>query len=143
MQRKIDNEVHLGKTVSPFDTTGQSSSIDRTVSNFINATEKVQKVKRLINTREYDADLAKYIPGMLDLVFQGMIENIDTKEQVAHISYKDKENLKFQIMLINNYYTNPSIMHIYFPMKPKKATNEDAGIVNDLIPINIFFAHLS
>ena len=80
MQRKIDNEVQLGKTVSLFDTTGQSSSIDRTASNFLNATEKVQKIKRLINTGEYDADLAKYIPGMLDLVFQVMIENIDTKE---------------------------------------------------------------
>ena len=45
MQRKIDNEVQLGKTVSPFDTTGQSSSIDRTASNFINASDKVQRKK--------------------------------------------------------------------------------------------------
>ena len=51
--------------------------------------KKVQKVKQLIKTGECDADLAKYIPGMLELAFQGMIENIDTKEQVAHISYKD------------------------------------------------------
>ena len=103
MQRKIDNEVQLGKTVSPFDTTGQSSSIDRTGSNFINAIEKVQKIKRLINTREYDAELAKYIPGMLELVFQGMIEIVDAKEHVAPISYKDIENLEFQIMHIKQY----------------------------------------
>ena len=37
-----------------------------------------------------------------------MIENIDTKEQVAHISYKDMETLDFQIMLPNNYYANPN-----------------------------------
>ena len=43
MQRKIDNEVQLGKTVSPFDITGQSSSVDRTASDFINASKKVQK----------------------------------------------------------------------------------------------------
>ena len=30
MQRKIHNEVQLGKTVSPFYNIGQSSSIDRT-----------------------------------------------------------------------------------------------------------------
>ena len=43
MQRKID--VQLGKTGSPFSTTGKSSSIDRTASKFINATEKSTKNK--------------------------------------------------------------------------------------------------
>ena len=80
MQRRIGDEVQLGSTVSPFAATGQSSSIDRTASNFLNASEKVQKIKMLINTGEYDADLARYIPGMLELVFQEMIENIDTKQ---------------------------------------------------------------
>ena len=56
MQRRIGNEFQLGNTVSPFETTGQSSSIDRSASNFLNASEKVHKIKRLINTGEYDAD---------------------------------------------------------------------------------------
>ena len=80
--------------------------------------------KRMINTGEYDVDLAKYIPGILNLAFQGMIENVDTKEQAAHISYKDMENLEFQIMLMNNYYTNPNSMHICFSMKIKKVTKK-------------------
>ena len=80
MQRRIGAEVQLGSTISPFGVTGQSLSIDRSASNFFNASEKVQKIKRLINTGEYDADLARYIPGMLVLVFQQIIENIDTKE---------------------------------------------------------------
>ena len=101
MQRRISDEVQLGSTDSPFNAAGQSSSINRSASNFLNASEKVHKIKRLINTEEYDADLAKYIPGMLDLVYQQMIENIDTKEQVAHIFYKDMEMLEFQIMLSN------------------------------------------
>ena len=140
MQRKIDNEVQFGKTVSLFDTTGQSSYVDRTASNFINTSEKVQKLKRLINTGEYNADIAKYIPGMLELAFQGMIENIDSKEQVAHISYKDMETLEFQIML-TNYYTNPDSMHICFPVKIKKVSDESADIDSDLITVNNFFAH--
>ena len=49
---------------------------------------------------------------MLDLAFQGMIENIDTKEQVSHISYKDMETLEFQIILTKNYYTNPQLMQL-------------------------------
>ena len=81
-------------------------------------------MKRLINTGEYDADLTKYISGMLNLVFQGMIENINTKEQVAHISYKDMENLEFQIMLTSNYYTNPNGMQICFSMKKKNIRQE-------------------
>ena len=141
MQRKIDNEAQLGKTVSPFDTTGQSSSINRTASKFKRASEKVKKIKCLINTGEFDANLAKYIPGMLELAYQGMIENIDKKEQVAHISYKDMETLEFQIMLISNYYTNPNSMHICFPLKIKKATNENTDLDTDLITLNHFFAH--
>ena len=45
---------------------------------------------------------------MLELAFQGMIENIDNKEQVTQISYKDMETLDFQIMPTNNNYTNPN-----------------------------------
>ena len=54
----------------------------------------------------------------------------------------DIENLDFQILLIDNYYTNPNSMHLCFPMKIKKATDKDADIDNDLITVNIFFAHL-
>ena len=35
---------------------------------------------------KYDADLAKYIPGLLDLTVQGMLEDIDTREKPAHPS---------------------------------------------------------
>ena len=73
---------------------------------------------------------------MLELVCQGMTENIDTKEQVAHISYKDMETLQFQIMLANKYYTNPNSIHISFPVKMKKFTNEANDIDDDLITVN-------
>ena len=125
MQRRIDNKVLLEKIVSPFDSISGSSSTDRTASNFTNATEKVRKIKRLINTGEYDADLAKYIPGMLNLLFQGIIENIIRKEQVAHISYKVMESVDFQLMLTNNYYANQNSMHICFPMKKKKSIRQE------------------
>ena len=40
---------------------------------------------------KYDADLAKYIPGLMDLEIQGMLDDTDTREKVANPSYKDKE----------------------------------------------------
>ena len=35
---------------------------------------------------KYDADLAKYIPGLMDLASQGMLDDIDTTEKIAHPS---------------------------------------------------------
>ena len=58
MQRNISNKVFLGQNVSPFDNAGESDAIDRTASNYNDAKEKVQKVRELITTGNYDADIA-------------------------------------------------------------------------------------
>ena len=142
MQRKIGTEVDIGNTVSPFNSIGKLSAIDRCASNYTNARAKVQKIRQLISTGTYDADIAKYIPGTLDLVYQGILEDIDIKEKAAHISYKDIEQLDFQIMLSDNYYVNPDSMHLCFPMKIKQLSNKANDIDSDLITVNIFFAHL-
>ena len=81
MQREIGHEIHLGATVSPFDNVGGSSVIDRTTSNYNDAREKVKKIREVIKTGKYVADVAKYIPGVLE-----MLEDIDTKQKVAHSS---------------------------------------------------------
>ena len=141
MQREISDKVTLGDTLNPYEDARRSTAIDRTVSNYNDAKEKVQKIRELIGTGRYDADLAKYIPGLLELAFQGMLEDIDTKEKNAHPSYKDMEQLDFQILLTENYYVNLNSIHICFPIKIKKATNKVANIENDLITINNFFAH--
>ena len=122
MQRKIGTEIELGKTVSPYESIGASFVIDRTESNYLDVGEKIQNIKKLISTGTYDAEIAKYIPRTLELVFQGMLEDIDMKEQPAHISYKDMENL----MLPDNYYMNRNSMHICFPMKIKKSSERTA-----------------
>ena len=51
--------------------------------------------------------------------FQEMLDDIDTREKVAYPSYKDMEELDFQIFL-TDYYVNPSDIHLCFPMKKKK-----------------------
>ena len=87
---------------------------------------------------KYDADLAKYIPGLLELAFQGMLDDIDTREKVAHRSYKDVEQLEFQLLLTENYYVNPNSIHICFPIKIKKKKNNATDIDSDMITVNNF-----
>ena len=56
MQRKIYDDIHLAKTVTPVDSIGESKAIDRTASAFDNVNKKVQKTKRMIKAGECDED---------------------------------------------------------------------------------------
>ena len=141
MQRQISDKNTLGDTLNPINDARRSTAIDRTTSNYNDAKEKVKKIRDLINMGKYDADLAKYIPRLIELAIQGMLDDIDTREKVAHPSYKDEEQLDFQIVLTKNYYVNPSNIHICFPIKIKKKSDNNANIDGDLITVNNFFAH--
>ena len=105
MQRKISGDVKIGSLVTPFQNVGKFPAVDKTASDFDNAKLKAKKIRRLIERGIYDADIAHYIPGTLDLVFQGMIEKMTTIEQPADTTYFDKEILDFELILDNNYYT--------------------------------------
>ena len=141
MQRKIDKNVHLGQTVSTFDTIGKSSAIDRTASGFEKASEKVKKIKRLIYSGEDDADIARYVPGTLQLMFQGMLDRVNTIEQPTRISYKDLETFNFQLLLDKNPYTNLNSLQLCFIIKFKKETNVALNLENNVITVNKFLSH--
>ena len=128
MQREISDKIFPGQTVSPFDDTGNLSAIDRTASNYTDAKEKVRKIRELISTGKYDTDIAKYIHGILEMKFQGMLEDINSREKVTHSSYKETEELDFRILLTDNYYVNPNSNHLCFPMKIKKSSDESSNI---------------
>ena len=84
MQREISTIAFQGKPTMPLDNIGLSSAIDRTASDYTDAGKICKKI-----TGNYDADIVRHIPDVLKLVFQGMLEDIDTKEKVANASYKD------------------------------------------------------
>ena len=67
---------------------------------------KVKTIRKLIEHGIYNANIARYIPGRLDLIFQGMAEKFKTIEFPADTSYKDKEVSEFDLTLDNDYYTN-------------------------------------
>ena len=71
MQHRINDSIHHGKTVSPFEIIGDSKPIDRAVSGFLHADQKVEKIKRLVNKGEYDKDVARYILGVLNFNVPG------------------------------------------------------------------------
>ena len=142
MQREISDRVFLGQTVSPYEDAGRSSAIDRTASNYNEAKENIKKMRELLSTGKYNEDIVRYILGILELKFQGMLEDIDIREKVTHSSNTDMEELDFQIILTDNYYVNPKSIHICFPMKILKKSNEALDIDDDLITVNNFFTHL-
>ena len=90
MQRNISNRNTVGDNLNPIDDARRSTAIDQTTSNYNDDKEKFQKIRDLINMGKCDANLAKYIPGLTDLAIQGMLDDIDTREKVAHPSYKDQ-----------------------------------------------------
>ena len=129
------------KKNNPHKNAGRFSAIDRTASNYNDVKEKVQKIRELIKTGRYDEDISKYIPGLLELKFQDMFEDIDTREKLAHPSYTEMEQLDFQIQLTDNYYINPNSIHICFPVKILKKSSTALDTDADMIPVNNFFAH--
>ena len=64
--------------------------------------------------------------------FQGRLEDIDTRKKVAHSWYKEMEESYFQILLTENCYVNPNGIHLCFPMKIKKFSNESSDIDRDM-----------
>ena len=96
---------------------------------------------QVITMQKKKSKKLEIIPGLMDLAIQGMLDDIDTREKVAHSSYKDKEQLDFQFLLTKNYYVNPSNIHICFPIKIKKKSSNNSDIDGDLITVNIFLAH--
>ena len=48
MQREIGDEVHIGESVTPFKSVGKSAAINKTASDFDNASLKVKKIRKLI-----------------------------------------------------------------------------------------------
>ena len=62
-------------------------------SNYNDTKEKVKKIRDLINMGKYDPDLAKYIPGLMELAIQGMLDDIATKKMFRIHLAKTKNSL--------------------------------------------------
>ena len=74
-------------------------------------------------------------------IYQGQIKGTIEKKAYANDTYKDLKTAEFNIQLSSNQYMNFHSVHLVFPMKIKKKTNDANDLANTDITVNNFFAH--
>ena len=92
----ISDDVHLRQAVNPSDNNDAVKSVGYT-GDFKNASEKVDKLKRLMKAGVLDENLIKYLPRMAELAFKGLIYGIENKKVSEDSTYRDFKTLKFTI----------------------------------------------
>ena len=100
MQRPIFDDIHLGQTVNPAESTNAVKSVDY-VADFRNIIGKVDILQRLVKFDFMESGLIKYLPGITELVYQGMIYNIRMKRVPADSTYKNFQTLELNHLMHN------------------------------------------
>ena len=76
IQRPSNEDVHLRQTVDPND---HVKSIEM-YSRFMDITSEVGKFQTILEMRIFEKGVLDYILGMLQIPYQGMIYDVNTKE---------------------------------------------------------------
>ena len=71
--------MYLGQAINPSDNTDAVKSVDYT-ADLKNTNQKMDKLQRLVKAGVMDGYLIKYLPGMAELAFQGLVYDIKTKK---------------------------------------------------------------
>ena len=106
----ISDDVHLRQAVNPSDNNDAVKSVGYT-GDFKNASEKVDKLKRLTKAGVMDENLIKYLPSMAELAFKGLIYGNKNKKVSADFTYKNFKTLKFNIKVPTNQCFNWNSVH--------------------------------
>ena len=106
----ISDDVHLRQAVNPSDNNDAVKSVGYT-GDFKNASEKVDKLKRLTKAGVMDENLIKYLPSMAELAFKVLIYGIKNKKISADSTYKNFKTLKFNMKLPTNQCFNWNSVH--------------------------------
>ena len=106
----ISDDVHLRQTVNLSYNNDAVKSVGYT-GDFKNASEEVDKLKRLMKAGVVDEKLIKNLSSMAELAFKGLIYDIKNKKVSADSTYKNFKTLKFNIKLPTNQCFNWSSVH--------------------------------
>ena len=101
----ISDDVHLRQAVNPSDNNDAVKSVGYT-GDFKNASEEVDKLKRLMKAGVMDEKLIKNLSSIAELAFKGLIYGIKNKKVSANSTYKNFKTLKFNIKLPTNQCFN-------------------------------------
>ena len=74
-------------------------------------------------------------------MYQGQLEETLTKKTYADDTYKGDRVAEFNVQLTNNQYMNFRNVHLIFPMKIKKITNNATNLDATLMTVNNVFVH--
>ena len=106
----ISDDVHLRQAVNPSYNNDAVKSVGYT-EDFKNASEEVDKLKRLMKAGVMDEKLIKNLSSIVELAFKGLIYGIKNKKVSANSTYKNFKTLKFNIKLPTNQCFNWSSVH--------------------------------
>ena len=111
------------------------------LADFDNLNKKVDNFTKLFEQGKGPGELIRYIPGLAKPLFQGQLKGTQEKKAYPDNTYKDLKTAEFMIQLAANHYMNFQNVHLVFPMKIKKSTDETDDILGTEITVNNFFAH--
>ena len=102
---------------------------------------RLDSIEKFVHTGKIKNDLIRDIPGITKPANQGQLERCLTKKAYPDNTYKGHKVAEFNIKLTNNQYMNFHNVHLVFPLKIKKSTNNDTNLDTSLMTIDNFFVH--
>ena len=106
----ISDDVHLRQTVNLSYNSDAVKSVGYT-GDFKNASEEVDKLKRLMKAGVVDEKLIKNLSSMAELAFKGLIYGMKNKKVSSNSTYKNLKTLKLNITLPTNQCFNWNSVH--------------------------------
>ena len=138
MQRDILTQPQP-TTLNPLKDAVGVESVDFS-TQFNGLVKKADNLQNFIEKGEAEGALLRYLPGLALPLYQGQIKSTIQKKAFADDTYKDLKTAEFTIHLSANQYMNFHNVHLVFPLKIKKKTN-NGNLPGTSITVNNFFAH--
>ena len=110
-------------------------------SQFDGLVKELENLQNFIERGTAESAMLKYLPGLAPPVYQGQLKGRNKKKSFADDNYKDLKIAEFNIQLSNNQYMNFHNLHLVFPLKIKKSSDNDDNLDATLKTVNNFFAH--
>ena len=127
-------------SLNPLRDTVGVASVDYS-SQFDGLVKKLENLQNFIERGTAESAMLKYLPGLTPPVYQGQLKGTNKKKSFADDNYKGLKIAEFNIQLSNNQYMNFHNLHLVFPLKIKKSSDNDDNLDATLITVNNFFAH--
>ena len=125
---------------NPLDDAEGVAAVDYS-ADFDSLSKRIENIEKLYKYGTAPGNLIRYIPGLAKPICGGQITNTIEKKAYPEDLYRDQKIATFNIQLAANQYMNFHDVHLVFPMRIKRSTNNAQNIDDDEITVNNFLAH--